>query len=440
MSPIDLLPRNITRPVDPQALRDTSTGSEAGEGGDLSQPSEGFESLLDGFAEQRQSGSGKTQTTELSDTLIQLEDSGAAAETNPDIAGAVFTLLEGFLPRAIPQSGSASTNGQEQPSDNASLLMLQDVQNAQDVPDAVGTLPSSRMLVSVQHQETHFRPVLEASEAQIATEAQAEPGSGVEKTQVLQLKDHAFNVPSSNGQKRSDNAAMKDMNAPLAAAPAPVEETAGLEEQIEIRTLPKVEISKSQSAENAHGADPQGLPPATLHRLANAVGADVRAMAAEASSRAQTPDGTSRNISFKASESALRILKLQLHPAELGAVTVKMRLAGDTLEMELHVEKEETAQLLRHDSEKLSSLLRGSGYRPDVISIQVADGMAQDRSSASRQADTSFQGQSFAQGGDSQGERSRNRDNSYAGARAEQHRNTGDDETLGSHNRGGVYL
>jgi flagellar hook-length control protein FliK len=86
---------------------------------------------------------------------------------------------------------------------------------------------------------------------------------------------------------------------------------------------------------------------------------------------------------------------------ELGLVTIKMRLSGDSLEMELQVEKQETADLLRNDAEKLSSLLRTSGYRPDVINIQIAESTNHDRNSLQRlqpgAQDQNFQGNADGQ-------------------------------------------
>lgn len=440
MSPIDLLPRNLTRSVDPQALRDAPTGAEAGEGSSQSQGTDGFESLLDGLTERRQNEGEKAQSPDLADTLLQPNENNAAVESAPDIAGAVFTLLEGFLPKASPQSAAASSAGQGQSSGNSPLPNLQDLQPGQDGPELAKTPLAPRMLVSVQHQETHFSPVIDSSDTSLAPDLGEDQRIAADVVSTVQAKTPSQNIAPQGLQKPLNDLGMRNAAAPLSTAPVPVRDNIAAEQQVDAPSFDTIEAIKPRSAEANH-AEPQGLPTATLQRLANVMEADLRALSTEASLRAPPSDGTSRSISIKASESALRVLNLQLHPAELGTVTVKMRLAGETLEMELHVEKEETAKMLRHDSEKLSALLRGSGYRPDVISIQVADGTNQDRSAASRQqGDMQFQGQSFAQGGASQDERSRNRDEAYAGARVEQHKNADEDSTLGGNNRGGVYL
>jgi len=432
MSPIDILPRNLARPVDTPSLRDASTGSETGEGTGLL-PEEGFESLLEGLTEQHQAGGEKAQASETAVTLLP----AAETKATPDIAGSVFMLLEGFLPRGLPQPGSAGSEGQEQPSGDPPLSLLQDFQQPQDGPDLIK--PPPRVLVTVQHQETHFRPVLEGSDTSLPVEGNQDKRVGLSLPSPSEAKDKPANPARAETQPRSTDLAAKDPAVPSFATP-PADEGADVQKRAETQFVERAQVLKPGSSETAH-ADPQSLPPSTIQRLAQAVGAEARAMAEETALHSPPVDRTPQNISIKASESALRVLNLQLHPAELGTVTVKMKLAGETLQMELHVEKEETAQLLRHDSEKLSALLRGSGYRPDVISIQVADGAGQDRSSAPKmQADMQFQGQSFPQGGASQDERSRSRDRSYVSAGAEQHNNAGDDSTMRSHNRGGVYL
>jgi len=146
-------------------------------------------------------------------------------------------------------------------------------------------------------------------------------------------------------------------------------------------------------------------------------------------------------MSVKASSAVLRVLNLQLQPAELGVVTIRMRLAGESLEMELHVEREETAQLLRNDSEKLSALLRGSGYRPDSINIQVGDAAAQDRAAAHRQSsDFGSQSQSFHQSQAGQDGGHGHRDGQHANERAEVRSNASESSTVRSHNPDSVYL
>ncbi len=62
-------------------------------------------------------------------------------------------------------------------------------------------------------------------------------------------------------------------------------------------------------------------------------------------------------------------LRIELHPAELGAVTASLRLAGEQLSIELKVETAEAHRRLSADSEAIVSSLRGLGYDIDKVTI-----------------------------------------------------------------------
>jgi chemotaxis protein MotD len=74
-----------------------------------------------------------------------------------------------------------------------------------------------------------------------------------------------------------------------------------------------------------------------------------------------------------AQSSPLKVLHIQLQPADLGTVTVRMSLKDKTLQLDLEVSRGETAQLLQRDKEALSSLLRSAGYLVDGMDVRMAD-------------------------------------------------------------------
>ena len=65
-------------------------------------------------------------------------------------------------------------------------------------------------------------------------------------------------------------------------------------------------------------------------------------------------------------------LKLQLHPAELGSVTVKLTGSGEQLAIEVQVENSEARHRLSTDSEAIVKALRGMGFDIDRITVQQA--------------------------------------------------------------------
>jgi chemotaxis protein MotD len=66
----------------------------------------------------------------------------------------------------------------------------------------------------------------------------------------------------------------------------------------------------------------------------------------------------------------MRSLKIELHPAELGAVTATLKASGDRLSVELKVENHEAYARLSTDSEAIVQSLRSLGYDIDRVSIQ----------------------------------------------------------------------
>jgi flagellar hook-length control protein FliK len=67
----------------------------------------------------------------------------------------------------------------------------------------------------------------------------------------------------------------------------------------------------------------------------------------------------------------LRIFKIALEPAELGHVTVRLRLTGQTLELRVSADRAETASLLDRDRHLLSRILEASGYSAGDVTVQL---------------------------------------------------------------------
>ncbi|KQO72746.1 flagellar hook-length control protein FliK [Methylobacterium sp. Leaf89] len=100
-------------------------------------------------------------------------------------------------------------------------------------------------------------------------------------------------------------------------------------------------------------------------------------------------------------EGPLKLLTLQLHPADLGTVLVRMRLRDGQLEMSLQASREDSARLLREGGEVLNDLLRQGGYRPESVTVTVASPPADGRGALGNPGSQQGQG---AQGFPGQGE------------------------------------
>lgn len=134
------------------------------------------------------------------------------------------------------------------------------------------------------------------------------------------------------------------------------------------------------------------LPITTLRHLAEAI-------AAEAPSAPVAPPGQPAKPG-QMPEGPLRLLTIQLQPADLGTVTVRMRLQEGRLEVGMETGRHDTAELLRRDGGALSDLLRGAGYQADLVAIRasgadMAGGQpSQQGSGQGAQAQSQPQGQS----------------------------------------------
>lgn len=79
----------------------------------------------------------------------------------------------------------------------------------------------------------------------------------------------------------------------------------------------------------------------------------------------------------------LKVLHIQLQPADMGTVTVRMELKDAELTLQVEADRAGTADLIRNDQDTLSGLLRASGYNVDVGSVRVVE---VDRSGSSQQS------------------------------------------------------
>ena len=125
---------------------------------------------------------------------------------------------------------------------------------------------------------------------------------------------------------------------------------------------------------------------------------------ASATSGAVLPDRLSTTQDVPIGKSPFKVLSIQLQPADLGTVTVRMELKDGELTLHVEADRADTADLIRSDQDTLSNLLRVSGYSVDAGSIKVMEG---DRSlvtpAAGQQgAQTNLQSSSQGQSGSSE--------------------------------------
>jgi chemotaxis protein MotD len=145
-----------------------------------------------------------------------------------------------------------------------------------------------------------------------------------------------------------------------------------------------------------------------------------------------------------ATKPVLKVLQIQLQPAELGTVTVRMELGETGLELQVEVASAETAEILRADKETLSNLLRSSGYTVDASSIRVveADRTAGSPQTGQQGAQPNLQSSSQSQYGGAERDARAHRGNegSSGGEAPAQANRTESHETNASRIGGGLYI
>jgi chemotaxis protein MotD len=108
-------------------------------------------------------------------------------------------------------------------------------------------------------------------------------------------------------------------------------------------------------------------------------------------------------------DAPVKVLLIQLQPADLGTVTVRMSLKEDALELHIEASQQETAQRLQQDQDSLSKVLRSAGYHIDGVAIRAADPdrslvpQSQTSASLSQSSHQQMSGGAPSEGGASQG-------------------------------------
>lgn len=153
-----------------------------------------------------------------------------------------------------------------------------------------------------------------------------------------------------------ENAASARTSAPSAKADATANDR-----------LPTAPSDGTLGAASPTGPTSGALPATQLQRLAGAIAAgaaDLRAQTGVAAAALAQP-------SLAGVHDPVRTLDLQMHPATLGLVTVRMRLVNQSLELRVRAANPETARLLKADSGKLADLLSTSGYGTHILAIDA---------------------------------------------------------------------
>jgi chemotaxis protein MotD len=232
--------------------------------------------------------------------------------------------------------------------------------------------------VVIVGRETHLSPATAAATARAALPAAPRPGAGrdaVEPHTAPALMPPkataagpslAAGLPSHNGEHGNDGdptrirrAISGGVTGGTASSPAGV------------RAADEGELDASPAGRAAgsvnHDVEPLPQLPASLPRqIADGIAADLsRVGRANIDPSAATTTGGPAQ--------PLRVLTIQLHPAELGMVTVRIALKDGVLELQVEASRRETARLVDADRDTLSGLLRSAGYHVETMTVRAVE-------------------------------------------------------------------
>lgn len=101
------------------------------------------------------------------------------------------------------------------------------------------------------------------------------------------------------------------------------------------------------------------------------------------------------------SHAPIKILKINLHPIELGALAVRIRMSGTTMQVEILAESKETAMLLSHVREKILHNMTQAGSEAAKTELKIGFGVTPPPNDSSASADPAHQER--YEGGERQG-------------------------------------
>ncbi|WP_439408669.1 flagellar hook-length control protein FliK [Bradyrhizobium sp. DASA03076] len=112
------------------------------------------------------------------------------------------------------------------------------------------------------------------------------------------------------------------------------------------------------------------LPPvgpfSATQQVANAVVSELKSSPAPAASAATDLLGTQNN----APDQPLKILTVNLEPPDLGNVTMRLRLVGNEVSVQLAAERKDTSTMLDQQRDQIRDLMQSAGYVADVAPVQ----------------------------------------------------------------------
>ena len=290
---------------------------------------------------------------------------------------------------------------------------------AADTPADAGT--EVEVKVAVLRNETHLAPAVLASLPSRAVDRPTVAPAADKPLQGRAVAAEALEIDVPTGQVGAEVRDGRPETAPVKAVPAGSHFGGGADtfgrarngrasagadgpagERSSGGAASGVELRAANASAALQSVGPIASP---VQQIADRIFAEVGA-AAGGRAHSASPAGSGGNPA-----TPVRVLHIELQPADLGTIEVRLSLRQDTLELKLEASRAESAALISRDRDALAGMLRSAGYLIDGLTVQVADA---DRSGMTGQSggqgthtslQSSAQGQSGSSNPDAQSDR-----------------------------------
>jgi chemotaxis protein MotD len=305
--------------------------------------------------------------------------------------------------------------------------------------------------VAVLRRETHLAPAREAAIVAGRLQAASQPNAHGESRADEPVDTPRTGpgpagaappgapAPAVTAGRRSDAGAQQRQGREALPGRQPATDARGrsLDVRTDVSARSEEAATVARSEAHASAAPAPSPPPTAVQQMA----ARIAAEAGTASQSARPQAAGLVPLAQPQLGSAVKVLHIQLQPADLGTVTVRISLEDQALRLDVETGRGDTARLIQREREALSSLLRSAGYLVDGLEVRVADAAAQAQQAAGGQS--GMQAPAGGQAGSSQA------DGRPQGARPHDQRrgnpfangNNGEDEQAGHPaRRGDIYV
>ena len=134
-------------------------------------------------------------------------------------------------------------------------------------------------------------------------------------------------------------------------------------------TTPQAQAKLSSSTGRMDVVSQQSFPAPAQNPISQTASALVDAIASDSGVRQAFSNAPLASQTVTSVAVPTHVLKIELHPSELGAVTASLRLSGGQLSIEMKPETHEAYRRLTADSEAIVKSMRALGFEVDHVTI-----------------------------------------------------------------------